>query len=299
VYLEGLPYVAPRRLFDVPLHGRPPLELGRRTLVMGVLNVTPDSFSDGGRTLEPAEAIDHALAMEAEGADLIDVGAESTRPGADPVDADEEWRRVKAVLRGLSGRLRLPISIDTYRADTARRAMDEGIVIVNDISGLSFDPRMGLVVASRGAALILMHMRGRPRDMYHEAEYGDVPGEVARELQRGVERAIGAGVPWQRLLVDPGLGFAKKAVHSFQALASLDSFAALGRPLLVGPSRKSFLSAAAGPRPADERDWATSAAVTAAVLGGAHIVRVHRVAEMVQVTRVADAIRDRALEPLT
>jgi dihydropteroate synthase len=177
--------------------------------------------------------------------------------------------------------------------------MDEGVVIVNDISGLTFDPRMGLVVARRGAALILMHMRGRPRDMYREAQYGDVPAEIARELQRSVERAIGAGIPWDRLLVDPGLGFAKKAEHSFHALASLASFAALGRPVLVGPSRKSFLSAAAGPRPAADRDWATSAAVTAAVLGGAHIVRVHRVAEMVQVARVADAVRTGALEPLT
>jgi len=261
---------------------------------MGVLNVTPDSFSDAGELFDPARAIDRALQFEAEGADLIDIGAESTRPGAEPVDPAEEWRRLRPVLKGLAGRLRIPVSVDTVRADTARRALDVGVPLVNDVSGLGYDPGLGAVVAARGAALVLMHMRGRPRDMYREAQYADVVRDVGRELQRSVERAIGAGVGWDRLIVDPGLGFAKRAEHSLTALASLDSFAALGRPLLVGPSRKSFLNHATGPQPAGERDWATSAAVTAAVLGGAHIVRVHRVAEMVQVVRVADALRNYA-----
>jgi dihydropteroate synthase len=286
--------VSPRAVFTIRLPDRPALELGSRTLVMDVLNVTPDSFSDGGETFDPGRAIDRALQMEAEGADLIDVGAESTRPGADAVDPAEEWRRLRPVFKGLAGRVRVPLSIDTVRADTARRALDVGVPIVNDVSGLGYDAGLGAVAAARGAALVLMHMRGRPRDMYREARYGDVVADVARELQRSVERAIGAGVPWDRLIVDPGLGFAKQAPHSLTVLASMGSFAALGRPILAGPSRKSFLTAATGPQPANERDWATSAAVTAAILGGAHIVRVHRVAEMVQVVRVADAIRAHA-----
>jgi dihydropteroate synthase len=258
---------------------------------MGVLNVTPDSFSDGGQAVDPPRAVARALQIEAEGADLIDVGAESTRPGADPVDADEEWRRLRPVLKGVRSQLRIPISIDTYKAETARRALDEGVAIVNDISGLRYDAGLGPLVAARGAALVLMHTRGRSREMYGEARYDDAPAEVSRELQRSVERAIGAGVPWDRIVIDPGLGFAKKAEHSMAALAATSRLAALGRPLLVGPSRKSFLTAATGPLPAEDRDWATAAAVTVAALGGAHIVRVHRVAEMVQVVRVADAIR--------
>lgn len=259
---------------------------------MGVLNITPDSFSDGGVALDPARAVDLALAMEADGADLIDIGAESTRPGAAAVDAETEWARLRPVLKGLPRRLRVPVSVDTYKADVARRALDTGVAMINDISGLGYDPALGALVGSRGAALVLMHTRGRSDDMYQQAIYGDVTLDIARELQRSVERAIGAGVDWSRLVLDPGLGFAKRAEHSFSALAGLPRLAALGRPLLVGPSRKSFLTAATGAQAAADRDWATAAAVTAAVLGGAHIVRVHRVAEMVQVVRVADAVRN-------
>jgi dihydropteroate synthase len=258
---------------------------------MGVLNVTPDSFSDGGVAFDPAHAIEHALRLEAEGADLLDIGAESTRPGAAALPAEEEWARLRPVLKSLPHRLRIPVSVDTYKSEVARRALDAGVAIVNDISGLSYDPGLGALVGSRGAALALMHTRGRSNDMYKQANYDDVVLEVAHELQRSVERALGAGICWDRLLVDPGLGFAKRAEHSFAALAGLERLAALGRPLLVGPSRKSFLSVASGAQPAAERDWSTAAAVTACVLGGAHIVRVHRVAEMAQVVRVADAIR--------
>jgi dihydropteroate synthase len=271
---------------------------------MGVLNVTPDSFSDGGVAFEPARAIELALAMEAEGADIIDIGAESTRPGATEVDAETEWARLRPVLKGLPSRLRIPVSIDTYKADVARRALDTGVAIVNDISALGYDPALGALVASRGAALVLMHTRGRSVDMYQQARYDDVTGDVARELQRSLERALGSGISWDQLVIDPGLGFAKRAEHSFAALAALDRFASLGRPILVGPSRKSFLGTVlrqssgqalrsdSGQVPAVERDWATAAAVTAAVMGGAHIVRVHRVAEMVQVVRIADAVRN-------
>ncbi len=230
--------------------------------------------------------------LEADGADIIDIGAESTRPGATIVDAHEEWARLRPVLEALAARLRLPVSVDTYKAEVARRALDTGVAIINDISGLGYDPALGALVGSRGAALVLMHTRGRSGDMYKHATYDDVTGDVARELQRSIECAVGQGVAWDRLLIDPGLGFAKRAEHSFTVLAELDRFASLGRPLLVGPSRKSFLSSAAGPAAADERDWATAAAVTAAILAGAHIVRVHRVREMVQVARVADAVRN-------
>ena len=284
--------LAPRRAFTIPLPGRPPLALGARTLVMGIVNVTPDSFSDGGVAFEPERAVERVLAMEAAGADIVDIGAESTRTSADPLDATEEWRRLRPVLKALAGRARIPLSIDTYRAETARRAMDQGVAIVNDISGLGYDPGLGRIVAARGAALVLMHTRGRSRDMYQEAHYGDVTTEVTRELQRSIERAVGHGIPFDRLIVDPGLGFAKRASHSLTALANTERFAVLGRPLLVGPSRKSFLTAATGARPTAEREWATAAAVTAAVLAGAHIVRVHRVPEMVDVVRAADAIRD-------
>jgi dihydropteroate synthase len=287
--------VAPRRPFTVPLPGRPALELGSRTLLMGVLNVTPDSFSDGGEAYTPASAIARALTIEADGADILDVGAESTRPGAEPVDAEEEWRRLRPVLKGLAHRLRIPISVDTYRADTARRALDTGVSIINDISGLRYDAGLGPLVAARRAALVLMHTRGRSRDMYRQARYDDVVGDVARELQRGVERAIGYGIRLDRLIIDPGLGFAKQAAHSLEALAKLAGFADLGRPVLAGPSRKSFLTAATGARAAAERDWATAAAVTTAVLSGAHIVRVHRVKEMADVVRVADGVRHAAV----
>ena len=283
--------ISPRGSFLLPLPNRPALALGDRTLVMGVLNVTPDSFSDGGEAFDADRASDRALAMEADGADIIDLGAESTRPGAEPVDAAEEWRRLQPVLARLAQRLRIPISIDTYRADTARRALGEGAAIVNDISGLGYDAGLGAIVAARGAALILMHTRGRSRDMYVEARYDDVVSEVARELQLSMERAMGHGVSWDRLVIDPGLGFAKRADHSMTALAYLASFAPLGRPLLTGPSRKSFLTSATGPLAPPDRDWATAAAITASVLAGAHIVRVHRVREMVQVVRVADALR--------
>lgn len=286
--------IATRARFTIPLPGRSPLELGRRTLVMGVLNLTPDSFSHDGLAADPARAIDRVQEMEAAGADLIDIGAESTRPGAPPVDAAAETARLRPVLRALGGRAKVPLSIDTTKAAVANFALDEGLALVNDVSGLDYDPAMGPLVAARGVPVVLMHMRGRPSDMYAGADYGDVLDEVMRHLQRRLERAVGLGIAWNRLLVDPGIGFAKQAGHSFRVLAGAGRFGALGRPVLVGPSRKSFLTAATGALPAEERDWATAAAATAAVLAGAHIVRVHRVAEMVQVARVADAIRDAA-----
>ncbi|MBI2833295.1 MAG: dihydropteroate synthase [Acidobacteria bacterium] len=262
---------------------------------MGILNVTPDSFAELTARLDPARAADDALAMEAAGADIIDIGGESTRPGAEPIDAEEELRRVLPVVRALGSQASVPISIDTYKASVATAALGEGASIVNDISALRYDPGLGGVVARHGAALILMHNRGRSRDMYREARYGSVTREIVEELRGAIEAAENGGVARARLLVDPGLGFAKQAPHSFEALARLDSLAGLDRPIVVGPSRKSFLTRAIGEVPPQARDWGTAGAVAAAVLAGAHVVRVHAVAEMVQVVRVADEIRTAAL----
>ena len=227
-----------------------------RTLVMGVLNVTPDSFADGGRYPDPAAAVEVALAMVADGADLIDVGGESTRPGASPLSAADERARVEPVLRSLVPAVPVPISIDTYKADVAAAALDLGATIVNDISALGYDSALSSVVAGRGAALVLMHTRGRSREMYREAHYDDVAADVARELDARVTAAVEAGFPREALILDPGLGFAKRAEHSGRLLADLGPVARLGRPLLVGPSRKSFLTRALGtgrPRTASGR----------------------------------------------
>jgi len=281
-----------RRRYTIPLSSREALVLGDRCLVMGILNVTPDSFAETARTVDAAAAVDAALRMEAEGADIIDIGGESTRPGAAPVSADQEMARVLPVVRGLATRLRVPIAVDTSKESVARAAVEAGAVIVNDVSGLRFEPGLAKSVAESGAALVLMHSRGHSSSMYAEAQYADVIADVARELRMSMCRAVDAGVAAERIIIDPGIGFAKQPAHSYGVLARLPELAAaLERPILVGPSRKSFLREAVGGQAATERDWGTAAAVTAAVLAGAHVVRVHAVAEMVQVMRVADEIR--------
>jgi dihydropteroate synthase len=281
-----------RRKYILRLPGGAPWMLGERTLVMGIVNVTPDSFSDGGRTFDAKAAVTAALRMVDEGADLLDIGGESTRPGALQVDGGEELRRVLPVIEGLAGRVKVPISIDTYKASVADAALAAGASIVNDISGLRYDPELAGVAARRGAPIILMHTRGRSRDMYEQAHYHDVVDEVLDELRESLAFAVGAGVPRDQLLVDPGIGFAKDATHSFEVLGRLAEFADLGRPLVVGSSRKSFLN-----RPlkqaslAADGEWPTAASVAAAALAGMHVVRVHAVREMVQVVRVADEIQ--------
>ena len=261
---------------------------------MGILNVTPDSFADGGVHFDVDRAVEAGIRMVAEGADILDVGGESTRPGADPLPADEELRRVLPVVERLAPRVNVPISIDTYKASVARPAVEAGAAIINDISGLQYDRELAAVAAGSGAGLILMHTRGRSSGMYDLAVYDDAAADVARELEQAIERATGAGVPRESIVIDPGFGFAKRAEHSYDVLARLDTLAALDRPILSGPSRKSFLKAALGDREPSEREWGTAAAVAASVLLGAHIVRVHGVREMVDVVRVADRIRDAA-----
>jgi dihydropteroate synthase len=277
-----------RQRYSIPLPGRAPHVLGERTLVMGIINVTPDSFADGGLRVDPSRAIEDGWRMLEDGADILDIGGESTRPGAEPLEAEEELRRVLPVVEALSSRA--VVSVDTYKAVVAREAVARGAAIINDISALRYDPVLGAVAAESGAAIVLMHNRGRSHDMYKHAEYADVAGEIAAELSVAIAAAENAGIRREAIILDPGLGFAKQARHSYEALASLERLTSLRRPLLSGPSRKSFLKAALGDVPPSGREWGSAAAVTASVLLGAHIVRVHGVREMVQVVRVADCV---------
>jgi dihydropteroate synthase len=258
--------------------------------VVGVVNVTPDSFSDGGRFLDADDAVAQALRLASEGADLIDVGGESTRPGAAEVSEEEELRRVIPVISRLAAaRFPVPISVDTSKAAVARAALDAGAAMVNDVRALA-DPELLAVVARAGVPVVLMHMRGTPRDMRERAVYGDLVGEVRSELSLAMARAVSGGVREDRIVLDPGLGFAKTAEQSLELLARLPEFLSLGRPLYVGPSRKSFIGALTG-APPEERLAGTLASVTAAVLGGATFVRVHDVAPSRQAVKVAAALR--------
>ena len=282
----------PRRRFTLLLADGRTLELGARTLVMGIINVTPDSFSDGGVLFDAARAVEAGVRMAAEGADVLDVGGESTRPGAQPLDEAEEHRRVVPVIEALARRVNVPISVDTYKATIAAKALEAGASMVNDISGLRYEPDLAAVVAKHRAPIILMHTRGRSDDMYKEAVYTEVVDEVLDELRASIAFAADAGIPKESVLIDPGLGFAKEAPHNYEVLGRLEEFSDLGRPIVAGPSRKRFLTRPLGAEvSAAERDWPTAAAVTAAVLAGAHVVRVHAVREMVAVVRVADEIR--------
>jgi len=281
--------VRKRRTFRLKLHSRT-LVLGERTLLMGVLNVTPDSFSDGGRYRDAGAAVRRALEMEAEGADIIDIGGESTRPGSEPVSAETELARVLPVVEGLRGRLKIPISIDTQKARVAEAALAAGAEMVNDVSALRTDPALAEVVRRARVPLVLMHMRGRPKTMQLRPFARDVMADVTRGLREALGRARRAGIPRSRLILDPGIGFGKSVEQNCELLARLPELARLGCPLLVGTSRKAFLGALAGGGTEDRRIWGTAASVTATVLGGAHIVRVHDVAEMLRVVRVADGI---------
>ncbi len=267
---------------------------GPGPFLMGVVNVTPDSFSDGGRFLDPEAAVAHALRLAEEGADLVDLGGESTRPGAPPVPAEEEARRVLPVVERLRARgFALPISVDTWKGAVARAALAAGADLVNDVTGLA-DPDLGRAVAEAGAPVVLQHMRGTTfADMQARATYGDVVRDVARELEVALLRAEAAGIPRDRTLLDPGLGFAKTAEQTVELLARVGELRALGRPLLVGPSRKSFIGKVTGAAAAD-RLPGTLAAVTACVLAGVELLRVHDVAAARQAGAVAAAIRDAA-----
>ena len=269
-------------------HGN--IDMRRRTAIMGILNITPDSFSDGGRYLDPEAAVRRGVELAEEGADVIDIGGESTRPGARSVTTEEELERVLPVIRGLRRVLTLPLSIDTYKAEVARRALEEGVDLVNDVSALRFDPDMVSLVAKEQVPVVLMHMQGRPRDMQLEPRYQDVLSEVRIFLRGRIETATEAGVDQTRILIDPGIGFGKNLDHNLTLLRSLPSLGSLGAPLLVGPSRKTFIGRILN-LDADQRLEGSLGAAVAASLGGANMLRVHDVRGTARAVRVADSIR--------
>lgn len=266
------------------------LVLGERTLLMGVLNVTPDSFSDGGLFLEPDKAVARALEMQREGADLIDIGTESARPGSRGISAREELERLLPVLRGLKRKLRVPISVDTTKPEVAEAALKLGAQMVNDISGLRAHPELARVVKRYEAALVLMHMRGTPLTMQQIPPAKNIWREIERDLRRSVERAREVGLRRTQLLIDPGIGFGKTLAQNFEILRELRRLESFKLPVLIGTSRKSFIGKTLDNAPPDERLMGTAATVTASILGGAHIVRVHDVAAMAQVARITDAL---------
>jgi dihydropteroate synthase len=286
-----------RKLFRLKLASGT-VVLGRRTLLMGVLNVTPDSFSDGGKFLDPQRAVEHALEMERAGADLLDIGGESTRPGSTETPAEAEIARILPVLEGLRGVLKIPICVDTRKSEVAEAAISAGAQMINDVSGLRNDPGIAEIAQRRSVPLILMHMRGEPQTMQKKPFARDVMKDVSQGLRAATTTARRAGVRKSQIIVDPGIGFGKSFEQNYELLRKLPEIARLGYPLLIGASRKGFLGKTLAQNgksvPPEERLWATAATVTASILGGAHIVRVHDVAEMAQVARVADRLLDAA-----
>lgn len=264
--------------------------IGSRTLLMGILNVTPDSFSDGGRYAAPGAAVAHAVEMVRQGADIIDVGGESTRPGSEAVPAAEEIARVAPVIRDLAGEVDVPISIDTTKADVAEAALEAGAAIVNDISGATFDPRMPALIAQRQCPAILMHIKGAPKDMQAEPTYGDLLGEVCGFLRDRVRALVEAGVDEKLVMVDPGIGFGKTVEHNLELMRRLRELKSIGRPIVIGTSRKSTIGKVLGDLRPQERTEGTAATVAMSVANGADIVRVHDVREMSRVARMTDAI---------
>ncbi|HEY1239756.1 MAG TPA: dihydropteroate synthase [Bryobacteraceae bacterium] len=262
------------------------LQLGERTLLLGVLNITPDSFSDGGKYMDPDRAFARAVEIEEQGADVVDIGAESTRPGSERISAAEEMRRLIPVLKRLKGRLAIPISVDTYKAEVAERALELGAEIINDPSGLTFEPQLARTVSNHDAGLILNHMRGRPETWAKLGPMPDPLAAITRDLDATISRARHAGVDRNRLVIDPGLGFGKRKEQNSAILARLGQLGVLDLPILVGPSRKLFL---AHDSP-EETEFASAAAVAAAILAGAHMVRVHSIREMRAAADVADEI---------
>jgi dihydropteroate synthase len=264
------------------------LDCAERTLIMGIINVTPDSFSDGGRFLDHRAAVEHAMGMVDDGADIVDVGGESTRPGSDPVSPEEERDRVVPVIETLASKVPVPISVDTRKPAVVKAAVDAGAVIVNDVSG-GRDPAMFRVVEAARVGIVLMHMKGEPKTMQQRPHYDDVVGEVHEYLRERIEAATFAGIDPSRLCIDPGIGFGKDLQHNLAILRHVDALLDLGRPVLVGPSRKRFIGTLLD-LPEDERVEGTAAAVAWVAARGAHIVRVHDVKEMVRVVRMIDAI---------
>jgi dihydropteroate synthase len=271
------------------------LELGGRTLVMGIVNVTPDSFSDGGEFFDFDTAREHALSMTAAGADIIDIGGESTRPGAEPLSQEEEERRTIPLIESLVGELEVPISIDTYKSAVAEKALDAGAAIVNDISALRLDEELGTLVADRGVPIILMHMQGMPRNMQENPVYDDVVADISRFLLERAGYAEEQGIDPASVMIDPGIGFGKTVGHNLEIVRRLEEFRSLGYPLVLGTSRKRFIGSVTGCE-VTERMMGTAATVAFAIARGVDIVRVHDVPEMVEVVKMADAVSGKSGE---
>lgn len=265
--------------------------LSQKTHIMGILNVTRDSFSDGGLYFNKYSAIERAIQMVEEGADIIDIGGESTRPGSEPVNEAEELRRTIPVIEVLVKKISVPISIDTYKSEVANKALDAGASMVNDISGLRFDPKMPEVIAYYKVPIVIMHIKGTPRDMQQNPVYNALIPEIMDYLSEGIRLAVQAGISEDMIIIDPGIGFGKTFEHNLEIIHNLRTFISLEKPILIGPSRKAFIGKVLGDLPVTERAEGTAAAIAISVLNGANIVRVHDVREMVKVVKVADAIK--------
>ncbi|MBI5213657.1 MAG: dihydropteroate synthase [Nitrospirae bacterium] len=272
------------------------LDFSKKTHVMGILNVTPDSFSDGGVYFDKDKAVEHALRLVEEGADIIDIGGESTRPGSEPVSVEEETRRTAPVIEAIAKAVNVPISIDTYKAEVARRALDAGASIVNDISGLRFDPDMPKVVSEYKVPVIIMHIKGRPKDMQQNPVYEALIPEIMDYLRISIRLAGNFGIPENMIIIDPGIGFGKTFEHNLYIIKNLHEFTLLGMPVAVGVSRKAFIGKILGDAPPSERIEGTAAAVAISIFNGANIVRVHDVKEMAKVAKVADSIKRSVLQ---
>ncbi len=267
------------------------MDFASKTCVMGILNVTPDSFSDGGRHLNKNRAVEHVLKMLEEGADIIDIGGESTRPGADRISVKEEIKRVVPVIEKLAGKIKIPISIDTCKSAVAKAALSSGASIVNDISGLWFDRKMPEVAARYNVPLVIMHIKGTPKNMQKNPVYKALLPEIIDYLRDSIEFARSAGVEEDKIIIDPGIGFGKTVQHNLEIINRLNEFAGLEKPILLGPSRKSFIGKSSGDLPVTERLEGTAAAIAIGIFNGANIIRVHDVKEMSRVAKIADSIK--------
>jgi len=267
------------------------LDFSKKTYIMGILNVTPDSFADGGLYFDKSSAIERAYQIVEEGADIIDIGGESTRPGSEPISIKEELIRTIPVIEAISKKIKVPISIDTYKSEVAKAAIDAGASMVNDISGLRFDPRMPDVVSEFKVPVVIMHIKGKPQDMQQNPVYYALIPEIIDYFRVGMRTAISAGVSEDKIIIDPGMGFGKTFDHNLEIINNLYEFTLLEKPILIGPSRKAFIGKILGDVPATERLEGTAAAVSISIINGANVVRVHDVKEMVKVAKVADAVK--------
>jgi dihydropteroate synthase len=267
------------------------LDFSKKTYIMGILNVTPDSFADGGLYFDKFSAIDRAHQMVEEGADIVDIGGESTRPGSEPISLEEELRRTIPVIEAIAGKINVPISIDTYKSEVAKAALDAGASIVNDISGLRFDTKMSEVVSEYKVPVVIMHIRGNPKDMQQNPVYEALIPEIMDYFRMGIKIATQRGISEDKIIIDPGIGFGKTFEHNLEIINNLREFTLLEKPILAGPSRKAFIGKILGGAPVTERLEGTAAVVAISIINGANMIRVHDVKEMVKVAKVADAVK--------